>query len=135
VNWAALSRSPCSGCRKLLNLGLLENKSEASAKSQSPQGRVRGNVFYLRFKIFDPDKFLEKLLPRVRFAFNPMFAWLSVCVILLGAFVTLMSWQEIHHSLPTVRVESIFWHGLRASASWWGTIFARTDVQTFWRAG
>src|SRR5678816_2773271 len=34
---------------KLLNLGLLERPADAEAK---PQGRIRGNIFYLRFKVF-----------------------------------------------------------------------------------
>ena len=92
--------------RKLLNLGLLEERPAAQEK---PQGRFRGNIFYLRFKVFDPDKFFERLLPRIRWAFTPQFAWFSISVILLGALVTVMSWPEIHRSLPKLyRVESLF---------------------------
>jgi multidrug resistance efflux pump len=91
---------------KLLNLGLLETPADAEAK---PQGRIRGNIFYLRFKIFDPDALFERLVPRIRWAFTPQFAWFSISVILLGMLVTVMSWQEIHRSLPKLyRLESIF---------------------------
>ena len=95
---------------KLLNLGLLENDIEAQHEisSRRAPGKFRGNVFYLRFKVFDPDKLFEKLLPRVRFAFTRQFAWFSLGIILLAALVTVLSWPEIHRSLPRLyRVESL----------------------------
>jgi putative peptide zinc metalloprotease protein len=95
---------------KLLNLGLLERDIEAQHEipSRRAPGKFRGNVFYLRFKVFDPDKLFEKLLPRVRFAFTRQFAWFSLGIILLAALVTVLSWPEIHRSLPRLyRVESL----------------------------
>jgi multidrug efflux pump subunit AcrA (membrane-fusion protein) len=95
---------------KLLNLGLLDHSIEGQHEvpARRELGKFRGNVFYLRFKVFDPDKLFEKLLPRVRFAFTRQFAWFSLGIILFAALVTVLSWPEIHRSLPRLyRVESL----------------------------
>ncbi len=88
---------------KLRNLGLLDpepaQQDQAGAPSH-PRARVGGNIFYLRFKLFDPDQFLEGIVPRLRFVFTRQFAWFSLAVILFAAGVTVVSWQEIHLSLP-----------------------------------
>ncbi len=72
---------------KLRNLGLLDpepaQQDQAGATSHT-HARVRGNIFYLRFKLFDPDRFLEGILPRLRFVFTRQFAWLSIAVILFA---------------------------------------------------
>jgi multidrug resistance efflux pump len=95
---------------RLETLGLLETESQplTAPAPPRPQGRVRGNAFYLRFKVFDPDELFIRLIPRLRFFFTPTFAWLSICTILLAAGITVASWEEIHRSLPRLyRVETI----------------------------
>src|SRR5437870_670430 len=87
---------------KLQNLGLLvpANGQTALASAPSQAARVGGNILYLRFKLFDPDQFLERVVPKLGFVFTRQFAWFSVAVILLAAGVMIASWQEIHLSLP-----------------------------------
>src|SRR6266853_1503338 len=94
---------------KLQNLGLLVPANGQTALASSTQAaRVRGNILYLRFKLFDPDHFLERTVPKLRFVFTKQFAWFSVAVILLAAGVMITSWQEIHGSLARLyRPETI----------------------------
>ena len=95
---------------KLRTLGFLDNSAvevHTCAPGHKP-GRVRGSIFYLRFKVFDPDRLLTALVPRVRFVFTRTFALLSVATILLAAGVTVVNWEELHHSLYRLyRVETI----------------------------
>src|SRR6266404_3447125 len=61
---------------KLQNLGLLEPVTEEAPRQPSRKaGRVRGNIFYLRFKVFDPDRLFGWLVPRLGFVFTRKFAW------------------------------------------------------------
>ena len=62
---------------KLLNLGLLETGTGKPALARRPAGRAgfRGNLFYLRFKLLDPDQLLERAVPKLRFLFTSQFAW------------------------------------------------------------
>ncbi len=95
---------------KLQNLGLLvpESGQMAPALRSAKAGRVRGNVFYLRFKVFDPDRLLERAIPKLRFLFTRQFAWFSVAVILAAVAVMVVNWQELHLSLSRLyRPETI----------------------------
>src|SRR5213593_4378335 len=108
---APLAASTLEGfTAKLKNLGLLDGggaPQPAAAHTCRP-GRVRGNIFYLRFKVFDPDRFLTAMVPRLRIVFTRTFAWLSVATILLAAGVTITNWHELHLSLGRLyRVETI----------------------------
>ena len=62
--------------------------------------RVRGNLFHLRVRLFDPDLFLGKMLGSVRFFFTPHFVFLSALVILAAAGVTAVNWLEIRLDFP-----------------------------------
>src|SRR5258708_6969600 len=95
---------------KLATLGLLEIKTGtgSSAPPAAKAGRVRGNLFYLRYKVFDPDRLFDWLVPRLAFVFTRQFAWFSVAVIALAIGVTIGSWHELHRSLIRLfRVETV----------------------------
>jgi putative peptide zinc metalloprotease protein len=93
---------------KLKTLGLLESPAAPEPEPQA-QRRLRGNAFYLRLRVFDPDQLLERLAPRFAWLFTPLFGWASGLVILLAIGVTVGSWNEIHQSLPRLyRVETLF---------------------------
>src|SRR5258708_23198349 len=87
---------------KLQTLGLLDPGvvHEHSPDQKLKPRRVQGNAFCLRIKLFDPDLFFKWLLPRLSFAFTRTWAWLSIGVILLAVGVTIVSWGEVHRSLP-----------------------------------
>ena len=86
---------------KLQTLGLFVPQTGANTPSprSSDVARIRGNIFYLRFKLFDPDLLLDRLASGLRFAFTKSFACFSVITILLAALVMISSWQELHQDL------------------------------------
>src|SRR5262249_17949764 len=85
---------------KLQTLGLLvQTGLDPAGARPSQSARVRGSIFYLRFKLFDPDRLLERMVPRLHFFFTKAFAWFSLATILLAAGVMSSSWQEIHQNL------------------------------------
>src|SRR5215813_14188484 len=52
---------------RLQKFGLLESQTDARQSPWTLSGRVRGDLFYLRLKAFDPDRLLTWLLPKLRF--------------------------------------------------------------------
>src|SRR5712664_2628572 len=60
---------------KLQNLGLLAPQTSKTLAEAPPSrsSRFRGNIFYLRFKVFDPDRFLDRAVPKMRFLFTRQF--------------------------------------------------------------
>jgi len=87
---------------KLQNLGLLSVSPHEPAQkaSVSKPSKVGGNIFYLRFRLLDPDSLLSRAVPRLGFVFTQSFAIFSLAVISFAIGVLILSWQEIHHSLP-----------------------------------
>jgi len=51
---------------------LLES-SAADSHRKPKRGRLRGSLLYLRFKLFDPDALLNRLVRGVRFCFTRIF--------------------------------------------------------------
>ncbi|MCI0747292.1 MAG: HlyD family efflux transporter periplasmic adaptor subunit [Verrucomicrobia subdivision 3 bacterium] len=89
---------------RLRNCGLLADGNCSPARPR----RVLGDLFYLRFKAFDPDRFLNWLVGRVRFLFTPQFVALSAGLILTGMGITLTNWPEITHQFQGLfRLESL----------------------------
>jgi putative peptide zinc metalloprotease protein len=79
---------------RLRGLGLISEKSEPPT-GRTRQRRIAGDMFYLRFRAFDPDRLFDRLLPKVRFLFTPGFLTLSASMV-AGAFViTALNWSEI----------------------------------------
>src|SRR5262245_47919261 len=52
---------------RIHRLGLVTDGSAVSSPQSSRRRRIGGDVFYLRFKLFDPDRLFDWLLPKVRF--------------------------------------------------------------------
>src|SRR6266480_3883947 len=80
--------------------GLLETEETRKNKPADQPGRIRGSLLYLRFKSFDPDQLLNRLVRQVRFFFTPYFLVLSATLILLAAGITLANWGEFTQDLP-----------------------------------
>jgi multidrug resistance efflux pump len=76
---------------QLRGLGLLEG----AAAPQRPAGRVHGDLLYLRFKAFDPDRFLQRLLPLFRWCFTRRFVAASAGLVLFAIAVAIANWPEI----------------------------------------
>jgi putative peptide zinc metalloprotease protein len=84
---------------KLSRLGLLTEEGVAGGERLRPAERVRGNLFYLRLRAFDPDRFLAWLDGHLRFCFTPGFVTGSGALVLLAAGITVANWPEIADGL------------------------------------
>jgi multidrug resistance efflux pump len=80
---------------QLRRLGLLEGETQAPKSQASPAGRVRGDLLYLRFKAFDPDRGLARLLPALRWVYTRGFVACSGALMLFAFAVAAANWQEI----------------------------------------
>jgi putative peptide zinc metalloprotease protein len=81
--------------KHLAQLGLLEGEGPPTNPSSGGQKRVRGNVLYLRFMAFDPDRLFNRLIKKIRFFFTPHFVIFSASLILFAVGVTILNWGEI----------------------------------------
>jgi putative peptide zinc metalloprotease protein len=96
---AALSSETLAAfCTTLERAGLLETET-AKRRRGSKSKRIRGNLFRIRFKAFDPNELFGRLVRRVRFFFTPQFLSLSAAVILLAAFTLASSWGDVRHDV------------------------------------
>ena len=74
--------------------GLLETQTNGHKPRPKQPGRFAGSALALRFKILDPDRFLNRLLPWVQFCFTPQFLFFSAALICCAAAVTVFNWNE-----------------------------------------
>src|SRR6266496_2182647 len=56
--------------QRLDRLGLLQQDETPGRIPREKPRRVRGSIFYLRLKAFDPDRLLDRLVAKVRFLFS-----------------------------------------------------------------
>jgi multidrug resistance efflux pump len=82
----------------LRRCGLLESEAGGGARAADP-GRVRGSILYLRFRAFDPDRLLTRLIPSVSGFFTSGFLFSSALLILFASGITFLGWDEIRHDL------------------------------------
>ncbi|HEU4644025.1 MAG TPA: efflux RND transporter periplasmic adaptor subunit, partial [Burkholderiales bacterium] len=75
--------------------GLLESGAEDLKSQPSPAGRVRGDLLYLRFKAFDPDGALGRLLPFFGWAYTRGFVAVSAAQMLFAFALAVANWPEI----------------------------------------
>jgi multidrug resistance efflux pump len=76
---------------RLRGLGLLEGVTA----QPKPAARVRGDLLYLRFPAFDPDRGLERLLPLFRWVYTRGFVAASAALMLFAFALAAANWQEI----------------------------------------
>jgi putative peptide zinc metalloprotease protein len=81
--------------KKLEKTGLLDDGRSARKVKQRRQQRLRGNVLFLRFKLLDPDRILNRLERKVRFCFTPNFLIFSAAMILLAVGIVATNWADI----------------------------------------
>jgi multidrug resistance efflux pump len=73
--------------RQLRQQGLLD---DPSAPAPPREGFVRGTALYLRFRAFDPDRLLDRLIGKVRFFFTPYFV-IGAAVLFTWAVITIVT--------------------------------------------
>jgi putative peptide zinc metalloprotease protein len=70
--------------RQLRATGLLDDPESEAARSGRKRGRWRGSLLYLRYKVLDPTRLFDFLLPWVGPFFTPYFLLVSAAAILLA---------------------------------------------------
>lgn len=107
---------------QLGRLGLLAGASAAPAR---PRTRVRGSLVYLRFKAFDPDRTLARLVRRVGIIYTVPFAVLSGALVLIALAVAVGHRGEIlSDAAGLYRFDAIFLAWLTVLVVTWGHEFA-----------
>jgi multidrug resistance efflux pump len=108
----------------LQRLGLLETEEAGAGRQRERGRRVRGDLFALRFKVFDPDRLFDRLVKLVWFCFTPAFLICSTALILFAIGLTIVNWNEIALDLSRLyRVEILILA--------WFTIFVVTTLHEF----
>jgi putative peptide zinc metalloprotease protein len=117
---AAINRFVAS----LERLGLLETEMTAA---QLPARRPRmwqGNPLFFRLRAFDPDRLLDRLIPKVRGCFTASFVMVSAVAIVTALGIAISDWPEITRDLQHLyRPEVLFVA--------WVAIFAVTTLHEF----
>lgn len=80
---------------RLQNIGLLVDKN--ASPTNKKKKFFQGDIFYLRFKLFNPDRFYDWVLPKVKFLFTPAFITISALLVLFAVSVTIAEWGLIMH--------------------------------------
>src|SRR5947207_9056498 len=84
---------------RLRTLGLVTDRPpEADFQPHAPR-RIGGDVFYIRFKAFDPDRFFSRLVNRIQFLFTPAFVVTSAALIVFALGLTALNWAEMSQEL------------------------------------
>jgi putative peptide zinc metalloprotease protein len=84
--------------RRLEKTGLLESSS-ARARAPAKRPRVRGNLLYLRFPLFDPDRLMARLERNVGFLFTPQSLAIGGVLIAVALMITAANGPEIARDL------------------------------------
>jgi multidrug resistance efflux pump len=93
---------------RLRGVGLLTDGEAGPTVKPPTRRRVAGDIFYLRFKIFDPDHLFDWLIPQIQFLFTRYFVALSAALVVVAAGVCVANWAEIVHQSGTLfRFESL----------------------------
>ncbi len=87
---------------ELRSRGLLKGEPAGAALPQHAEGRIRGNLLYLRFKAFDPDRVLEGMLRRARWLFTPAFVTSCAVGFLAALGITVASASELARDLQAL---------------------------------
>jgi putative peptide zinc metalloprotease protein len=81
--------------KHLSQFGLLEDEDPQKNQSFDGHRRIRGNVLYLRFAAFDPDRLFNRLIKKVGFFFTSHFVIFSASLVLFALGVTIVNRGEI----------------------------------------
>lgn len=80
----------------LTTAGLLVSGSD---QIKPPTPFIQGNLLYLRFRAFDPDRLFNYLIGKVRFCFTPAFLVLSALTVLSAVCVAYANWGDVLQNL------------------------------------
>ncbi|MEP7325620.1 MAG: HlyD family efflux transporter periplasmic adaptor subunit [Gemmatimonadota bacterium] len=109
--------------RKLQQMGLVERslaeksvllleRLRADRRRRLKPAAEEGTVLRMRWSVGDPDRWLERTLPRVRFCFTPRFIAISILLFLIYGVIFIAGWPELHASLAALYTPSQYTVGL-----------------------
>jgi hypothetical protein len=73
---------------------LLMERLRAQRHSRIQQGPFKGDIFRLRWSMGDPDRFMDRTLPYVRFCFTRPFLLLSLALFVVNFGIVILKWPE-----------------------------------------
>jgi multidrug resistance efflux pump len=79
---------------------LLETERTRAKQRTGKRRRIRGNLFYLMFRVCDPDELFNRLVGKIRFCFTPYFIVLSAALIASAFGVMVFNWEGFARDLP-----------------------------------
>jgi len=88
---------------RLEKLGFLEGEisqrelSKLQYEAEKKKSLLR-KILFIKIKAFDPDKFLDRLLKKIRFVYTKSFLLFSLFVIFLAIVVTISNWEDAGYS-------------------------------------
>jgi putative peptide zinc metalloprotease protein len=92
---------------RLQRIGLLTDQA-ASPETRKEKWKLSGDIFYIRGKLFNPDRFFDWLLPRIWFLFTPAFLIISASLVLIAVGITVVNWHIVMHEFSgLLRFESL----------------------------
>jgi putative peptide zinc metalloprotease protein len=96
--------------QQLLQAGLVQNEAPQAGKQLFDQRKKRRrmellatftNILYIKIPIFDPDKLLTKMLPRLKWMFTTWFFAASVTFCLAAIMLVLTHFETFYSRLPS----------------------------------
>ena len=95
---------------KLKNMGLCERtlrersvlqmeRLRAQRRERLAQGPFRGELFRIRWSMGDPDKFMDRTIPYLRFCFGRRFLTVSVALFAVQAIILAIKWQDFTRAI------------------------------------
>ncbi len=99
--------------RKLSQMGLMERtlgerttleieRLRADRQKRRRRRFFRGDIARMRWSVGDPDRFLERTMPALRWCFTRTFRWASAALFAIYFVVIGLRWPEFHAALAQV---------------------------------
>ena len=93
--------------RRLQGIGLLTDR-DSEPLTEKGKWKLKGDIFYLRGKLFNPDRFFDWLHPKIWFLFTPAFIVSSTMLVLVAVGITIVNWNLVMHEFYGLfRIESL----------------------------
>jgi putative peptide zinc metalloprotease protein len=98
--------------QQLLTAGLVQNEAPQAGKLlfERRGKRIRQewlqtltNILYIKIPVFDPERLLGRMVPRLRFIFTAAFGLFSLAVVLAAVLLVLTHFQTFRERLPSYR--------------------------------
>lgn len=88
--------------KEIYNSGLLLSENQSQQASTSRKRRFKGNILFLRCKLFDPTSAFDLLQSLIRFCFTPYFLIFSGLVIALAMDAVIVNAEDLTNGLGTL---------------------------------